>query len=83
MAIPAEHLVIRELKIWRSYGIDGRGPIEDTLIKDIEDEHLLNIIRHLEKNFYLDDILSPSMQMNNMMYDELAWRMQGCWVKIL
>ena len=88
MVVSAEHLILRELKKWRSYewisyGIDGRGPIEDTLIKDIEDEHLLNIIRHLEKNFYLDDILSPSMQMNNMMYDELVWRMQGCWVKIL
>jgi len=82
MVIPAEHLVIRELKTWRSYGIDGKGPIVDTLIKDLGDEHLLNIIRHLEKNFYLDDILSPSMQMNNMMHDEIAWRIHDNWQSI-
>ncbi len=46
--IRAEHLIVREMKTWRSYGILGKGPIEDTLIKDLKDDHLINIIRHLE-----------------------------------
>lgn len=79
MMVSAEHLIIRELKTWRSYGIDGKGPIVDTLIKDIGDEHLLNIIGHLERNFQLEGILSPSIQL---MHDEIAWRMYDCWVRI-
>ena len=79
MTVPAEHLVIRELKTWRSYGIDGQGPIVDTLIKDLGDEHLLNIIRHLERNFQLEGILSPSMKI---MHDEIAWRLHDNWQTI-
>ena len=79
MVVSAEHLVIRELKTWRSYGIDGQGPTVDTLIKDLGDEHLLNIIRHLERNFDLEGILSPSMQT---MHDEIAWRLHGLWQRI-
>jgi len=82
MAIPAEHLVIRELKTWRSYGIDGNGPTVDTLIKDIGDDHLLNIIRHLEERYPEGDRISlPTVW--EMMHDEILWRMQGCWVSIL
>lgn len=79
MTVPAEHLILRELKHWRSYGIDGQGPIVDTLIKDLGDEHLLNIIRHLERNFQLEGILSSSIQM---MHDEIAWRIRDNWQSI-
>ena len=82
MAILAEHLIIRELKTWRSYGIHGTDPPVDTLIKDIGDEHLLNIIRHLEERYpEVDLIFLPTVY--DMMHDEILWRMQGCWVSIL
>ena len=81
MSIPAEHLVIREIKTWRSYGIDGKGPTVDTLIKDISDEHLLNIIKHLEAR-YSDHsgVFLPTVW--ETMHNEIAWRMQGCWHRI-
>ena len=79
MMVSAEHLILRELKTWRSYGIEGKGPIQDTLIKDIGDEHLLNIIRHLEEMEFHSRMLTP---IYDIMYEEIAWRMYDCWVKI-
>ena len=79
--IPAEHLIIREIKTWRSYGIDGKGPTKDTPIKDIGDEHLLNIIKHLRERYTEMDIrFLPTVW--DTMHDEVAWRMQECWHSI-
>jgi len=84
--IPAEHLIVRELKTWRSYGILGKGPIEDTLIKDIGDEHLLNIIKHLEERSEgasyrgRSNFLPP---VYHIMHDEISWRMRDCWQSLL
>lgn len=75
--IHAEHLIIREIKKWRSYGIDGKGPIVDILIKDIEDEHLLNIIRHIEEQAFHSRMLTPTY---DTMHAEIAWRMRGIWI---
>lgn len=79
--IHAEHLIIREMKTWRSYGIHGTDPPIDTLIKDIGDEHLLNIIKHLGESYDKWDLrLLPTVW--ETMHDEVAWRMQGCWQSI-
>jgi hypothetical protein len=81
--VHAEHLIIREMKTWRSYGIAGKGPIVDTLIKDIEDEHLLNIIRHLEERYSVQQLERGYMPtVYETMHDEISWRMQGCWQSI-
>jgi hypothetical protein len=83
--IPAEHLIIRQIKKWRSYGILGKGPIVDILIKDIEDEHLLNIIRHLEERSQGASYKGRSNFLPTVyetMHDEIAWRMLDCWVRI-
>lgn len=80
VTIPAEHLIIRELETWRSYGIGGKGPTEDTLIKDIGDEHLLKIIQHLQSLRAERDGFLPVDC--GMMYDEIAWRMHDCWQSI-
>jgi hypothetical protein len=81
MAISAEHLIIRELKTWRSYGIDGKGPIVDTLIKDIGDEHLLNILKHLKERYNEMDLrFLPTVW--ETMHDEVSWRMLGCWQRV-
>jgi hypothetical protein len=81
MRVPAEHLVIRELKTWRSYGIGGKGPTEDILIKDIGDEHLLNIIKHLEERYPEGaHIFLPTVW--DMMHDEIAWRLHDNWQSI-
>jgi hypothetical protein len=79
VTVPAEHLVIRELKTWRSYGIEGKGPIQDTLIKDIGDEHLLKIIKHLEDRYGLSGDNIPLPTVYDIMHAELAWRMHGIW----
>lgn len=71
------------MKTWRSYGIAGKGPIVDTLIKDIEDEHLLNIIRHLEERYSVQQLERGYMPtVYETMHDEISWRMQGCWQSI-
>ena len=81
--IYSEHLIIREMKTWRSYGIAGKGPIVDTLIKDIGDEHLLNIIRHLEERYTVQQLERGYMPtVYEIMHDEISWRMQGCWQSI-
>jgi len=79
--IHAEHLIIREIETWRSYGIHGTDPPIDTLIKDIGDEHLLNIIKHLGERYDKWDLrFLPTVW--ETMHDEVAWRMQGCWQSI-
>ena len=83
MSVPAEHLVIRELKTWRSYGIDGNGPTEDTLIKDLGDEHLLKIIRHLEERYSRQQLERGYMPtVWETMHDEIAWRLHDNWQSI-
>jgi hypothetical protein len=78
-----EHSIIRERKTWRSYGILGKGPIEDTLIKDLKDDHLINIIRHLEERYTVEQLERGYMPtVWDTMHDEVAWRMQGCWQSI-
>ena len=75
--IHAEHLIIREIETWRSYS----DPPIDTLIKDIGDEHLLNIIKDLGERYDKWDLrFLPTVW--ETMHDEVAWRMQGCWQSI-
>ena len=35
----------RECKYWTSFGVDGRGPLKHTLIKDLEKEHIDTILK--------------------------------------
>ena len=81
--IHAEHLIIREIKTWRSYGIHGADPPIDTLIKDLKDDHLLNIINHLKDRYTVQQLeLGYMPTVWDTMHDEVAWRMQGCWQSI-
>lgn len=68
-----KHEFIRASQCWRSYGIDGKGPIRDTLIQDLEGEHLLNIIKHLEERKYSDPLVLANM------YNEITWRLTEIW----
>ena len=44
------HLTDRHTVIWRSLGKYGRGPIRETLIKELSDEHLMKIIEFINRN---------------------------------
>jgi len=72
------HSELREIKTWRSYGKDGTDPPIDTLIKDLGDEHLLNIIKHLEDRFTFGPMNAIS-DAHRVMCEEVAWRMRDCW----
>ena len=72
------HSELRETKTWRSYGIHGTDLPIDTLIKDLGDEHLLNIIKHLEDRFTFGP-MSAISGAHRVMCDEVAWRMRDCW----
>lgn len=74
------HARVRSNQKWRSYGIDGQGPVVDIIIKDIGDEHLLNIIRHIEERALHNHMLSP---IYHTMHAEIAWRLRGIWIHIL
>jgi hypothetical protein len=72
------HSELRETKTWRSYGIHGTDPPIDTLIKDLGDEHLLNIIKHLEERYPEGDhIFLPTVW--ETMHNEVAWRLDRSW----
>lgn len=45
-----EFLIVRSLYTWNSYGISGTEEVKHILLKDIEDEHLDNIIIHVKEN---------------------------------
>ena len=75
------HLLTRETQTWRSYGIGGQGPTQDTLIKDIGDDHLMRIIAHLEALYPKSDLRSlPTVW--DMMHAEIAYRLQDHWQRI-
>lgn len=44
------HLVDRETVFWTSLGKYGKGPVRQTIIKDLCDSHLLNIIDFIQRN---------------------------------
>ena len=70
-----DHAFVRTKQKWRSYGIDGKGPTEDTLIMDLGDEHLLNIIRHLQERGSISTL--PTNY--HTMHAEIAWRLRDLW----
>jgi len=72
------HSELREIKTWRSYGIHGTDPPIDTLIKDLGDEHLLNIIKHLEDRLTFGP-MHPFSDAHRVMCDEVAWRLDRSW----
>lgn len=72
------HSELRETQSWRSYGIHGTDPPIDTLIKDLGDEHLLNIIKHLEDRYDTRDVrFLPTVW--ETMHNEVAWRLDRSW----
>jgi hypothetical protein len=50
------HLLDRHTVIWRSLGKYGRGPIRETLIKELSDEHLIKIIEFINRNPQCHDL---------------------------
>ena len=44
------HLIDRNTVIWKSLGKYGRGPIRETLVKELSDEHLMKIIEFINRN---------------------------------
>jgi hypothetical protein len=73
-----DHALARAKQKWRSYGIDGQGPVEDTFIRDIGDEHLLNIINHLQERGHISTLLAISYTM----HAEIAWRLRNLWTPL-
>jgi len=72
------HSELRETQTWRSYGRDGTDPPIDTLVKDLGDEHLLNIIKHLEDRYGASELrFLPSAW--ETMHNEVAWRLDRSW----
>ena len=72
------HSDLRETQTWRSYGKNGTDLPIDTLIKDLGDEHLLNIIKHLEDRYDVRELrFLPSAW--ETMHNEVAWRLDRSW----
>jgi hypothetical protein len=63
------HIVDRNIVKWTSFGINGDEPPRKTLIKDLSDSHLTNIIKWVveRRNSYCEAIL-------NLMKEELNFR---------
>jgi hypothetical protein len=70
-----DHSITRTRQKWKSYGIEGQGPVEDTLVMDLGDEHLLNIIKHLERRGRISTLLAIYYTM----HAEIAWRLRDHW----
>lgn len=66
------HELLREFQTWGTYGKKGDQPLKHILIKDIEDDRLINIISHLKD---LGHTLETHTSLKTM-YDEVAWRMR-------
>lgn len=66
------HIVDRNIVEWTSFGINGNDPPRKTLIKDLSDSHLTNIIKWVEvrTNSYGVGILK-------LMMDELNFRVEN------
>jgi hypothetical protein len=63
------HIVDRNIVEWTSFGVNGDEPPKKTLIKDLSDSHLTNIINWIgdRRNSYGEEIL-------NLMMEELNFR---------
>ena len=63
------HIVDRNIVEWTSFGVNGDEPPKNTLIKDLSDSHLTNIINWIgdRHNSYGEEIL-------NLMMEELNFR---------
>jgi hypothetical protein len=58
------HIVDRNIVKWTSFGINGDEPPRKTLIKDLSDSHLMNIINWIGErhNSYGEAILNLMIQ---------------------
>ena len=63
------HIVDRNIVEWTSFGVNGDEPPKKTLIKDLSDSHLTNIINWIgdRHDSYGEEIL-------NLMMEELNFR---------
>ena len=63
------HIVDRNIVEWTSFGVNGDEPPKKTLIKDLSDSHLTNIINWIgdRRKSYGEEIL-------NLMMEELNFR---------
>ena len=49
-SIYQKHKRNREIVQWGSFGKDGNGPLTHRYIKDLSDNHLLNVLTHVRNN---------------------------------
>lgn len=65
------HIVDRHIVKWGSFGKSGTGPVVYTLIKDLSNDHLNNIITHIESRKLIGDapILQLMIQEKQYRYD--------------
>lgn len=61
------HIVDRHTVKWGSFGKSGTGPVVYTLIKDLSNDHLNNIITHIESRKLIGD--TPILQLMIHRYD--------------
>lgn len=73
---PLPHEWVREIKQWGSYGKDGQGPLTYIYIKDLGDEHILNIINHIK------EVGHPANDMLDILDNEITWRMGNPFKKL-
>lgn len=65
------HDDIRYIFRWGTYGRNGDEPLKFLLLKDISDNHLVNIITHLRSVSHYDNGKTISTFRNEMVYRKL------------
>lgn len=66
-----EHILVRETFKWGTFGRNGDEPLKWILLKDISDNHLVNIITHLKSVSHYDNQKTISTFRNEMVYRNL------------
>lgn len=81
-----EHESIRETFTWGTYGRDGKDPLKHILVKDITDEHLVNIINHIKERIAQWESVSGVTELKNptldIMKNEMEYRLLNNFKKI-
>jgi hypothetical protein len=65
------HDELREVFQWGTYGRNGDEPLRFIYLKEISDNHLVNIINHIKSLNHYDEGRTISYFRNEMVYREL------------
>ena len=69
-----EFLILRSLYTWNSYGISGTEEVKHIILKDMEDEHLDNVIIHIKENVGLYALTTLKLMVNEKKYRSILHR---------